>query len=278
MDSKAITKKEGNLLMTPFLQESLPRGYLHELILRTHTNQDTFSAIFSPILQSLFLHMQNASIVGNEHRQFLQALVELTEVRVGSRPICTLITNQKQFMPEVCTQSAGRELTRTSLLGPFLSISVFAEDDPKVAEKFFSGNAASDRSLNETLQQELENTRSILHKVFHDALANTGSRDHMLAYIAMLLKNNEKRAQLQSEEMSLAGDGFMLNLLSVLQMLSVKIKLDKVDFLYPFHPNAVIDIKNDTKLRFTSQETTDWLEELGKNKFSVVLHAIESLI
>lgn len=56
----------------------------------------------------------------------------------------------------------------------------------------------------------------------------------------------------------------MLNLLSVLQMLSVKVKLDKVDFLYPFHENSMIDIKNDTRLRFTSQEATDWVEELSE--------------
>lgn len=45
----------------------------------------------------------------------------------------------------------------------------------------------------------------------------------MLAYISALLKHNEKRTQLQSDDRSLAGDGFMLNLLSVLQMLSLKV-------------------------------------------------------
>lgn len=82
--------------------------------------------------------------------------------------------------------------------------------------------------------------------------------------MSILLKNNEKRAQLQMEERVLAGDGFMLNLLSVLQMLAFKVKLDKVDFLYPFHPSSLVDIKNDTRLRYTSQETSDWLNELSK--------------
>lgn len=104
----------------------------------------------------------------------------------------------------------------------------------------------------------------LLYKIFHDILANTGSRDAMLEYISKLLILNEKRSQLQMEERNLAGDGFMLNLLSVLQMLSVKVKMDKVDFLYPFHPNSFVDIKNDTRLRFTSQETSEWLEELSE--------------
>lgn len=73
----------------------------------------------------------------------MQILSELSEIRCGPtgniRPICRLITHQIQFLPDVCTQAVGRELARTSYLGPFLSVSVFAEDEPKVAEKFFSG-------------------------------------------------------------------------------------------------------------------------------------------
>lgn len=257
-------KSEGSLLLKPLLQQTLPRGFVSELVTRTHTNPKLFAKIFGPLLQQLFLKMQDASIVGNEHREPLQALNELAEIRCGGRPICTLITQQRQFLPAACTQAVGREITRTSFMGPFLSISVFAEDEPKVAEKFFSGNSTSDKSLNHTLQQELENARSLLHKIFHDVLANGSSRDAMLGYMSRLLACNEKRSQLQMEERSLAGDGFMLNVLSVLQMLAVKVKLDKVDLLYPFHPNAVVDIKNDTRLKFTSQETADWLEELGE--------------
>lgn len=57
------------------------------------------------------------------------------------------------------TGAGGREIARTSFLGPFLSVSVFAEDEPKVADRFFSGNASTDKPLQSTLQQELENSR-----------------------------------------------------------------------------------------------------------------------
>lgn len=66
---------------------------------------------------------------------------------------------QVQFLPDTVTGAAGREITRTSFLGPFLGISVFAEDEPKVADKFFSGNASNDKPIQSTLQQELENCR-----------------------------------------------------------------------------------------------------------------------
>ncbi|XP_033342971.1 ubiquitination factor E4B isoform X1 [Megalopta genalis] len=256
------------LLLYPVLSQSLPRGYLHELVARTHTNPVVFNKIFTPLLQGLYMYMQQASLVGNTHRRPIEALEELIEIRCGPtsnvRPICRLITHQVQFLPDIMTQAAGRELTITSFLGPFLSVSVFAEDQPNVAEKFFSGNPFVDKSMNLTLQQELESTRTSLHKMLHAILANSNCRDNMLTYLATLLRHNEKRAQIQTEEFSLAGDGFMLNLLSVLQMLSVKIKLDTVDTLYPFHPSSFVEIKNDTRLKLSSQEVVEWLKHLER--------------
>ncbi|KAJ8932414.1 hypothetical protein NQ314_014671 [Rhamnusium bicolor] len=263
-------------LLTPILQQTIPRGFLTELVTRTHTNDKLFSNVVSPILQCLFKMMQNASIVGDEHRIPIQTLFELADIRCGSRPICTLITKQIQFMPEPCTPAQGREVMRSSFLGPFICVSVFAEDEPKVAEKFFSGNSSSDKSLIQTLQLELENTRGLQHRIFHFMMANQESRDSCLNYIAQLLKYNEKRSQLQMEERTLAGDGFMLNLLSILQNLSVKIKLNKMDFMYPFHPGSLITIKNDTRLKFTSQEVSDWLDEFGEYNF--ILSVLSTLV
>ena len=42
-------------------------------------------------------------------------------------------------------------------------------------------------------------------------------------------------------------------------------KLDKVDSMYPFHPKSLVEIKKDeTRLRFTSQEVVTWVDELSK--------------
>lgn len=255
-------------MIYPLLSQKLPRGFLHELVARTHTQSQTFNKIFTPLLQALYLAMQQGSLVGNTHRRPIEALEELIDIRVGTngttRPICRLLTHQVQFLPDVMTSAVGRELARTSFLGPFFSVSVFAEDQPKVAEKFFSGNPSTDKSMNSTLQQELESIRTSLHKILHAVLANSNCRETTLAYLAALLKHNEKRTQIQAEEFALAGDGFMLNLLSVLQMLSVKIKLDTIDSMYPFHPNSLVDVSNETRLKLSSQEVEDWLKETGK--------------
>ncbi|XP_011502068.1 PREDICTED: ubiquitin conjugation factor E4 B [Ceratosolen solmsi marchali] len=253
-------------LLNNMLSQNLPRGFLHELVTRNQGNSEAFERIFTPLLQSLYLAMQRASLVGNTHRRPIEALEELVEIRCGPsgnlRPACRLITSQVQFNPELMTPAVGREIARTSFLGPFFSVSIFAEEQPKVAEKFFNGNTSTDKSMVLTLQKELESIRISLHKILHAILASNTCRESTLTYLADILRHNEKRTQIQTEEFSLAGDGFTLNVLSVLQMLSVKIKLDTIDPLYPFHPTALIDIKNETRLKLTSQEVTQWLEDL----------------
>lgn len=89
--------------------------------------------------------------------------------------------------------------------------------------------------------------------------------------MAEILNVNEKRVQYNADERNLAKDGFMLNFMSVLQHLSVKIKLDKIDIHYPYHPESMIVMKDDTKLRFASQEYNEWLEELSKYLYFFVI-------
>ncbi|KAK9507640.1 hypothetical protein O3M35_007452 [Rhynocoris fuscipes] len=271
MDEVDLTGPSGTLsspLLQPLLSQNLPRGFLIELLSKLAGTPDILSKVFSPLLQGLFRTMQGASLVDNAHRKPLEGLAELVEMRCGSsssiRPICSLITNQVQFLPDIVTNAGGREITRTSFLGPFLSVSVFTEEDPKVGDRFFSGNSASDKTLYSTLQAELENSRVLMHKIFHDILVNSPSREAMLAFIAAVLRHNEKRTQMHSDDRALAGDGFMLNLLSILQMLAVKVKMDKIDPLYPFHPSSMVDVKDDTRLKLTSQEASDWIESLNK--------------
>lgn len=351
-NNSGLLQEGAALLIGSLIQQTLPRGYMSELVQRTCGNTDHFATLFVPLLDSLYLHMQQHSLItppssssghtasststasGVHHHNHhnihmgmphhhpltpLQALADLAEIRCGTRPICTLVTQLPYFCPKTVLgkaanpasaakgrrggaasnqastssdtsaaaspsttpttsapstskhsnahiSTAGLEIAHTSFFGPFLRVSVFAEDDPRVAEKFFSGHSSSaaDKSFTHALQQELDGVRRCLHRVVHDMLANPASRDSMLSYLSTLLKKNEKRTQIQSEESTLAGDGFMLNLLSVLQMLSLKIKMDRVNYLYPFHPSGFIDVSGDTKLRFTSHETKLWLTELVK--------------
>ena len=63
-----------------------------------------------------------------------------------------------------------------------------------------------------------------LHKIFQNVVYNKESRYPAMEFIARLLITNEKRVQYQVEEKTVCTDGLMLNMLSVLQFLSVKVR------------------------------------------------------
>ena len=61
-----------------------------------------------------------------------------------------------------------------------------------------------------------------------------------------------------------AGDGFMLNFLSVMQHLSAKVVIDKVDPFYLHNPKSRINISEDTRLNMTTAEATEWIDVIKK--------------
>jgi hypothetical protein len=85
----------------------------------------------------------------------------LNEVSVFEVPLHFVTLFQPLWLPDALTEASGREMTATTCLGPFLAISVFAEEDPAVAEKYFNGKQSSSavRSLAKQLQTELEMLR-----------------------------------------------------------------------------------------------------------------------
>lgn len=67
----------------------------------------------------------------------------------------------------------------------------------------------------------------------------------------------------QADDRLVSTDGFMLNLLWVLQQLSTKIKLETVDPTYIFHPKCRINLPNDeTRINATMEDVNEWLAEL----------------
>ncbi len=48
-------------------------------------------------------------------------------------------------------------------------------------------------------------------------------------------------------------------------------KLERIDPLYIFHPKSLIDVKEDTKLRFESQEYAEFLERMSESQIYKIL-------
>lgn len=113
------------------------------------------------------------------------------------------------------------------------------------------------------LQNMIDHIRSPLYDLFLSLLKNKRSRERTLQFFNEVLIRNKNRAQLQSDERVLAGDGFFFNLTSVLQQLSADIKRDKIDPYYPYNPENTLAVKkDDSRIKFSSTEANSWLEGL----------------
>ena len=121
------------------------------------------------------------------------------------------------------------------------------------------------KAISLTLQTSLEKLRvDLFHPLFYSLLISKKTRERTLKFFTEALVRNKNRAQLQSDERVLAGDGFFINLTNILQLLSVNIKRDKIDPYYPFHPqNQLMVKKDDSRIKFNSNDADKWLTELS---------------
>jgi len=257
-------------LYSALCSEDTPSSLLPHLIDSISTDPERLSAVFSPLLQHCYREMSKLRLVDDKHSQPVLILRQLCEIRLasGNRPICDLLVNQPQWLPaEVGTAAGGLEVARLSFLGPFLAPSVFPEEDAGVADRYFKEKMSSTqlKTTGKELQDQLDFLRSQLHTVFHAVLANSSTREHGLALIAEILSRNQKRKQMQANERLNAGDGFMVSLMSVMQLLSSKVRMDKVDPNYIHSQRSRLDLTDESRLKATSQDATEYSQQLADN-------------
>ena len=249
-------------------QEQMPFDMTVSLVSLLAEDQASLAAVFSPLLQHCLTESsRHRSLTSPQHLPPLLTLTSLVKLRLpsGTRPLADLLSLQHQWFPPPLTPAAGLEVVALSYMGPFLAPSVFPEEDPAVAEDYFkelTGSGAQQqqqvKAAQSALQPAMELLRTQLHQMFHEVLANKASRGPLLAWLSEAVARNSKRTQLQANERLVAGDGFMLNLVSVLQHLCSKVKQDKVDAGYLHRPGCRIDISEDSRLKASSQEAKDW--------------------
>uniref|UniRef100_A0A8C3DXC2 Ubiquitin conjugation factor E4 B n=1 Tax=Corvus moneduloides TaxID=1196302 RepID=A0A8C3DXC2_CORMO len=262
--------QQQSLLVPYMLCRNLPFGFIQELVRTTYQDEEVFKQIFIPILQGLAVASKECSLDSDNFKYPLMALCELCEIKFGkTHPMCSLVVSLPLWLPKSLSTGAGRELQRLSYLGAFFSLSVFAEDDNKVVEKYFSGPAITlenTRVVSQSLQHYLELARQELFKILHSILLNGETREAALGYMAAVVNANLKKAQMQTDDRLVSTDGFMLNFLWVLQQLSTKIKLETVDPMYIFHPRCRIELPTDeTRVKATMEEVAAWIAELCRD-------------
>lgn len=159
------------------------------------------------------------------------------------------------------TVTGGRELSKLSLLGPFLALSPFAEDEPGLVRAYYEERDPEHIQLaHQTLRAMLESARGQLHQLLLSLLLS--GREEVLGWLGAVLKANERRAQLQVDPRLVAPDGLMLNLAAVLQLLALKVHPAKVDPHYPFRESARVDVLADTRLCLDAQQAEEFARDL----------------
>uniref|UniRef100_A0A7E4VZH7 U-box domain-containing protein n=1 Tax=Panagrellus redivivus TaxID=6233 RepID=A0A7E4VZH7_PANRE len=208
------------------------------------------------------------------------------------RVAAELLSNRIDFLPKMHTGHRGREISKLSYLGPFLAMGVCDIDCERNVfggvDRFFPDieHIPEDEIRFQTYgiyQSRMNTYRSHMRDILHTLLVNAPTRDKTLVFLAAILKYNKKRSQMQANHTKLATDAFMLNVMSVLLSLSEKITLDKVIPSYIFHPACRVDVRDETRLKFDSEELEEYEKTLDLNYdpkfptecFFLAIHAVE---
>ena len=262
------TPGASSLLLAYMLNRFFPSGFIADLIaFLTANDLQAFQQIFEVALHNLSRLIYSCSLESDDYIEPLALLSELCELKTGlSRPICTLMTQLVNWSAPALTPSPAAELQKVTFMGPFLSLSAFADDDPKVVEKYFSNPemaAAEVKMANDSLRHSLHCARTRLFEIFHNLVLNVSSRDATLSFISAFIQHNGRRSHLQVDENLVSSDGMAFNVLSVLQQLAVKVKIDKIDVLYIHHPKCRLNVSDDTRLNCTLDKVGSWMESLN---------------
>lgn len=248
---------------------SVPPGLISDLVLHCYyedINEKTPSCVknvFEPVISGLRDAVQASSPLSDVSHAPISALADLCEVKLPSgtlRPICSLIVSQDKWI----ARGSGRKSQAESLLGPFLSLSGFVEDNAQVKDQYLSNavsSAEEARVLGTSIVLTLNLARQEMFRAIHAILRCTETRGAALNLLEHLLACNSKRAQMLADRRHSSTDGFLLNLLFVFQQLNGKVKLSSVEPTYLFHPDTRLTIDHETRLNCSQKQLEEWRKE-----------------
>lgn len=259
-----FTRNTGHPLSFLILSEKVPYNFLAQLIQKLcKQNINDLTKIITPVLDDIREAAKKISITMNNFLP-IEILLQLTSILAHDtskeRPICSLIAKRDSWIPQILSDAKGAEMQLLSFLGPFLSVSSFAEDDSKMRKKYFDNakvNIDSVKLISSAIHAKMEDIREKMFKILHNFLLNPTTRNSTVSYLATVINTNVKKNQIRTNESLVSQNGFMLNVLSVLQKLSLKVKIEKVDPKYLMHPKCLIETNDETRIKMTSDQFKD---------------------
>lgn len=129
-----ILSNDHSAILEMMLTSDVSQDFLQHLV-NLSFDRGIFEDIFNPLLRALFLYMQKTICATELQTEAIDILASLVNFKVDqARPFCDLIAKQPNFHPKICSTLAGREIVKCSFLGPFLSVSLFAEENVRFAD------------------------------------------------------------------------------------------------------------------------------------------------
>jgi ubiquitin conjugation factor E4 B len=239
--------------------------FLQDLSARFHPSgelADVLGPVFTALLTTPAL-ANPAGLVAPDAawRRILAALDALLSVRGAPDALTSL--------PNWCPADASAaDFEHRALLGPLLRLGTFAGEWPYIANTYFSDIERRTRADVDASWASLRGTLKSLQNGLFGVLntlvrAGAGPRARVLEFFARVVRLNHKRAGMQVDAATVAGDSFMLNALVLLLRLAEPFmdsrysKLDRVEATY-FARSALLDLGDETRVCAQQDEARAW--------------------
>jgi len=272
---KGISSYSGPLLSSPSAQALLPPGEIEVFIgdLGRRFDDDGLDDILAPVIETIVfgnegLRRPEGIAAGDgAWRQVIAAL----EVLVSSKPIAAMIPRLARWNPANLKPAQYEHLC---LLGPLLRLHIMPREFPHITTSYFVGIEKRTRRDVESSQANLRATltalQNALFQIFNTIVRSSPeAREGVLTFFASVLNMNWRRTGSHVDPRTVASDGFILNCQAILLRLAEPFmdarysKLDRVDPKYVAYSTR-IDIKEQTRLKASSEEAAKWAEGLPK--------------
>ncbi|GAA6034754.1 hypothetical protein JCM8097_001153 [Rhodosporidiobolus ruineniae] len=205
---------------------------------------------------------------GASWRDVIQAVQNLAEIK----PIAAFLPTLDGFDPtrseegERGVACPAEMIEYRALLGPITRLGAYPDGAPTLAQAYFPNPSDMGRgnidSATASLRGVVQGVQTSLFRL-HDALlrSSPSSRALVLAYFARIARLNAKRAAMRVDPRTVSSESFVGNLHAVLLGLSEPFmdarftKIDKIDPTYYRNPGALIDVREETKINATQEES-----------------------
>lgn len=138
--TRSSSKSYRSVLLDMLYDETIPFDFLRHLVEEASHNGDNIGKTFGLLFNNLFTDMQSRVVGKKIDMAPINVLSQLLDITITvpggttQRPFCNLVAKLYNFYPRLCTNTPGREIVKVSYLGPFQSLSVFSEENPKLFE------------------------------------------------------------------------------------------------------------------------------------------------